>query len=113
MGSIQDNVKEQQAQNQKDTRFNINDSVWIAAAAMTYEIYYKKQNAGQPIYVPDFVLVQSDICNRTEVINGHRAEGARTSQWCSKARFLSCLCAGFSVVWQEPICHGKTVCVLR
>lgn len=82
MDSIQDNVEELQAQNQKDTRFNINDSVWIAAAAMTYEIYYKKQNAGQTIYVPDFTLVQSDICNRTEVINGHRAEVARTSQWC-------------------------------
>lgn len=82
MDSIQDNVEEQQVQNQKDTRFNINDSVWIAVAAMTYEIYYKKQNAGQPIYVPDFTLVQSDICNRTEVINGHKAEWARTSQWC-------------------------------
>lgn len=82
MDSIQDNVEEQKAQTKKDMRFDINDSVWIAAAAMTYEIYYKKQNAGQPIYVPDFALVQSDIRNRTEVINGHRAEGARTSQWC-------------------------------
>lgn len=82
MDSIQDNVEEQQAKNQKDMRFDINDSVWIAAAAMTYEIYNKKQNAGQPIYVPDFAFVQSDIRNRTEVINGHRAEGARTSQWC-------------------------------
>lgn len=82
MDRIQDNMDEQQAQNQKGMRFNINDSVWIAAAAMTYEIYYRKQNAGQSIYVPDFALVQSDICNRTEVINGHRAEVARTSQWC-------------------------------
>lgn len=82
MDNIQDNVEEQQVKNQIYMRFNINDSVWIAAAAMTYEIYYKKQNAGQPIYVPDFALVQSDIRNRTEVINGHRAEGARTSQWC-------------------------------
>lgn len=75
-------MEEKKAQTKKDMRFDINDSVWIAAAAMTYEIYYKKQNVGQPIYVPDFVLVQSDIRNRTEVINGHRAEGARTSQWC-------------------------------
>lgn len=82
MDSIQDNAEEQLAQNQKDMCFNINDSIWIAAAAMTYEIYYKKQNAGQTIYVSDFAFVQSDICNRTKIINGHRAEVARTSQWC-------------------------------
>ncbi len=82
MDSIQDNVEEQKAQTKKDMRFNIDDSVWIAAAAKTYEIYYLKQSAGQPIYVPDFAFVQSDIRNRTEVINGHRAPGTRTSTRC-------------------------------
>lgn len=82
MDSVQSNVEEHKTQIKKDMRFAINDSVWIAAAAMTYEIYYKKQNTGQPIYVPDFAFVQSNICNRTEVMNGHRAEVARTSQWC-------------------------------
>ena len=82
MDSIQDNVEEQKVQTKIDKRFEINDSVWIAAAAMTYEIYYKKQNAGQPIYLSDFMLAQGDICNRTEVINGHKAPEARTSKYC-------------------------------
>lgn len=82
MDSVQNKMEEQQVQKQKDKRFNINDSVWIAAAAMTYEIYYKKRNTGQPIYVPDFILVQSDIRHRTLVINGRGAPAARTSREC-------------------------------
>ena len=82
MDFILDILQEQRQSSTTDKRFDTNDSVWIAAAAMSYEIYHKKQNAGETIRVPDFSLVQSDIRNRTLEINGHKAEGARTSQWC-------------------------------
>lgn len=75
-------LQEQRQSSTMGKRFDTNDSVWIATAAMTYELYHKKKNAGETIHIPDFHFVQSDIRNRTLEINGHKAEGARTSQWC-------------------------------
>lgn len=58
--------------------FSVNDSVWIAAAVMSYEKYYKDGLRN----ISDFTLLSTDIRERGAQINGAIIEAARTSQWC-------------------------------
>lgn len=58
--------------------FSVNDSVWVAAAAISYEKYHKDGLRN----ISDFALTQKDIRERAIQINGANVEAARTSQWC-------------------------------
>lgn len=77
-----DILEKQRAIGAKATCIEINDSVWVAAAAMSYEIYHEKKNKGQPIGVPDFAFIQKDILNRASKIAGCKVPSARTSTSC-------------------------------
>lgn len=58
--------------------FSVNDSVWVAAAAMSYEKYHKEGFRN----ISDFALLSADIRERGAQMNGATVEAARTSQWC-------------------------------
>ncbi len=59
--------------------FSVNDSVWIAAAAISYEKYFGDEQCRN---ITDFILTQREIRDRARVINQFEPEAARTSQWC-------------------------------
>lgn len=58
--------------------FSVNDSVWVAAAAISYEKYHKDGLRN----ISDYTLSQKAIRERAMQINGANVEAARTSQWC-------------------------------
>lgn len=55
-----------------------NDSVWVAAAVISYEKYYEDGCRD----ITEFSLTQSAIRRRAINITGRNVEAARTSQWC-------------------------------
>ena len=63
---------------QKNGRFSVNDSVWVAAAVISYEKYHKDGCR----HIIEFTLSQRDIRNRAKEIIEANVEAARTSQWC-------------------------------
>lgn len=58
---------------------SINDSVWLAAAVISYEKYFGTEMCRN---ITDFALMQAEIRNRAKEINGFEPEAARTRQWC-------------------------------
>lgn len=55
-----------------------NDSVWVAAAVISYEKYHEDGCRD----ITEFSLAQSAIRRRAINITGRNVEAARTSQWC-------------------------------
>lgn len=55
-----------------------NDSVWVAAAVISYEKYHEDGCRD----IAEFSLAQSAIRRRAINITGRNVEAARTSQWC-------------------------------
>lgn len=61
------------------TKFSVNDSIWVAAATLSYEKYHKGITN-----IAEYTMKQKEIREKASLLNdGQKPEEARTSQWCS------------------------------
>lgn len=72
---------------------SINDSIWVAAALISYEKYFGSEECRN---INDYSIPQSEIRVKAAALNNLKVEAARTSQWCNgdhKEHTYAYLCA--------------------